>query len=79
MTIPKDPNPKIGLHSPSASILSNQPRVPKQDEKTTALFQRITFEKKREINADVDPKITAKKEIAAKKLDHLVKQPLNRL
>lgn len=84
MPVSKD-SPKIGSN-PSASMLSNQPSKPKQDEKTVALFQktkdlfqRASFDlKKREIGGDVS-KITAKKEQVATKLDNAVKQQLNRL
>ncbi len=84
MPISKD-SPKIGSH-PSASILSNQPAKPKQEEKTAALFQktkdlfqRASFDLKREVDKDADPKIKAKKEQVATKLDNAVKQQLNRL
>ena len=80
MPISRD-NPKIVLNSPSASILSNQPAKPKQEEKTAALFQktkdlfqRPSFDLKTEIS-----KIKAKKEQVATKLDNAVKQQLNRL
>lgn len=84
MPVSKD-SPKIGSH-PSASILSNQPAKPKQEEKTAALlektkdlFQRASFDlKKREIDGEVS-KITAKKEQVGTKLDHAVKKQLNRL